>query len=406
MAVAGVIAEYNPFHRGHGWQLAELRARLGEDAAVVICMSGNFVQRGDFAILSKYARAEMALLGGADLVLELPAPWSAAGAERFAQGGVAVLAATGVVTCLAFGSESGSLEPLEVAAAALDSPQYHQAVRRLTGGGAPFAAVRQEAIRSLTGSAADCLSHPNDILAVEYLRALRRTDILLMALPRVGAGHDSGEESGYPSASAIREKISSGGDWKNMMPEASAGILSREIREGRAPAVWQNCQRALLARLRTMAEEDFQPYDGGNEGLYHRFYAAVHKEAAVEGILAAAKTRRYPMARLRRMLLQAYLGVPQAKQGETPPYLRVLGAGSRGRTLLAEMRRTASLPVLVKPGHIRRLGAEAQRVFDQEARCADLYALAYPNLAQAVPESEYTAAPVMLPGTEGRRRKP
>ena len=144
-----------------------------------------------------------------------------------------------------------------------------------------------------------------------------------------------------------------------------------------------------------MGEEDFRPYDGGNEGLYHRFYHAVHGAATVEELLEKAKTKRYPMARLRRMLLQAYLGVPQAAPGETPCYIRVLGAGVRGRELLGRMRETASLPVITKPGSVRKLGAEVQAAFDQEARCTDLYALAYPDLGQSGPEGEYAVGPVM-----------
>lgn len=193
MAVAGVIAEYNPFHRGHAWQIAEIRRRLGDGTAVVACMSGNFVQRGEFAVLGKRGRAEAALLGGADLVLELPTPWSAAGAERFAQGGVSLLAAAGVVTHLAFGSESGDLRPLRAAADCLDGEAYRAGLRRLLGGGMTFAAARQEAVRGLTDrEAADCLSRPNDILAVEYLRSLKALGggIQPLALPRVGAGHD------------------------------------------------------------------------------------------------------------------------------------------------------------------------------------------------------------------------
>ena len=158
----------------------------------------------------------------------------------------------------------------------------------------------------------------------------------------------------------------------------------------------ENCQRAVLARLRRMGEEDFLPYDGGNEGLYHRFYSVVHSAVSVEEILQAAKTKRYPLARLRRMLLQSYLGVPQAAQGETPPYLRVLGANGRGRELLGRMRKEASLPVVTKPGHVRRLGAEAQRIFDLEARCTDLYVLACPALEAAGPEREYRVGPVMV----------
>ena len=127
--MAGIIAEYNPFHRGHRWQIQTLRRLLGADAAVVAVMSGNFVQRGDFAVLEKRARAECALLGGADLVLELPSPWSAATAERFAQGGVALLAATGVVTHLAFGCETGDLGPLAAAARCLENPGWEEAGR-------------------------------------------------------------------------------------------------------------------------------------------------------------------------------------------------------------------------------------------------------------------------------------
>lgn len=396
MAVAGVIAEYNPFHRGHAWLLAETRRRLGADTAVVACMSGNFVQRGDFALLNKHARTEMALRGGVDLVLELPTPWSAAGAERFAQGGVAVLAATGVVTHLAFGCECGSLETLLAAAEGLERAEYPEKLREIAGKGIPFPAARQQALGKITG-AAECLSRPNNALAVEYLRALRAQGSAIepLALPRVGAGHDSGEESPYPSASAIREKILTGESWRDMLPEASAGIVAREIAAGRAPTAMENCQRAVLARLRQMGEEDFRPYDGGNEGLYHRFYRAVRTAACVPDILAHAKTRRYPLARLRRMLLQSYLGVPQAVQGETPPYIRVLGANARGRALLGRMRETASLPVVTKPGHARRLSAEVQRVFAQEARCTDLYVLAYPDLGQVGPGGEYAAGPVV-----------
>ena len=401
MTVAGVIAEYNPFHRGHAWQLGEIRRRLGADAGIVVCMSGNFVQRGDFAVLNKHARAEMALAGGVDLVLELPTPWACAGAERFAQGGVAALAGAGVVTHLAFGSECGDLELLSAAADVLEDPVYDAGLVRFTGEGMTFAAARQAAAGVLLerrgkGAAVGCLTRPNDILAVEYLLALRGTGLQPMALPRIGAAHDSREENEYPSASAVRETLRRGGDWREMLPEASVRILSREIEAGRAPVFLENCQRAVLARLRPMGEEDFLPYDGGNEGLYHRFYSVVHSAVSVEEILQAAKTKRYPLARLRRMLLQSYLGVPQAAQGETPPYLRVLGANGQGRELLGRMRKEASLPVVTKPGHVRRLGAEAQRIFDLEARCTDLYVLACPALEAAGPEREYRVGPVMV----------
>ncbi len=398
MAVVGVIAEYNPFHRGHAWQLAEVRRRLGADTAVVACMSGNFVQRGSFAILNKHARAEAALRGGVDLVLELPTPWSAAAAERFAQGGVAVLSAAGVATHLAFGCEQGALEPLRAAADCLDSESYRAGIRGRIGGGRTFAAARQAVVRDLAGDAADCLSYPNNALAVEYLRALKAcgAPMVPIALPRVGAAHDSTGESVYPSASAVRRRIFLNLDWRTVLPDSTAAVVEREIAAGRAPVRMDNCQRAVLSQLRRMEEEEFLPYDGGNEGLYRRFYDMVHTAASLEDLLLSAKTKRYTLARLRRMLLQSYLGVPQAAQGETPPYLRVLGATERGRTLLRQMKQTARRPILTKSAHIRRLSPEAQWTFNREARCTDLYTLAYPDLSQARPGGEYTAGPVMV----------
>lgn len=400
MAVAGIVAEYNVFHRGHAWQLQELRRRLGEDTAVVVCMSGNFVQRGDFAVLSKHARGEMALLGGADLVLELPTPWSTSDAERFARGGTAVLAATGVVTHLVFGCECGSLEPLSRVAACLDRESYHTAVRRLLREGVTFAAARQAALSlpELAGEAAACLADPNNALAVEYLRSLAAlgSGMEPVALPRVGAGHDSQGPGEYPSASFIRAMLLSGGSWREGVPETTAAVTVREMAAGRGPVSALTCERAVLSRLRAMPEESFAAYDGGGEGLYRRFYRAVHSAATVEGVLHAAKTKRYPLSRLRRMLLHSYLEIRTPGRDRLPPYLRVLGANGTGRALLKTMRETALLPVLTKPGHIRRLDQAARSLFAQESRCTDLYTLAYLALEQALPGSEYTTNPVML----------
>lgn len=396
MAVAGIIAEYNPFHRGHAWQISALRERLGEDTAVVAAMGGNFTQRGDFALLRKHARAEMALSGGVDLVLELPTPWSSATAERFAQGGVALLAATGVVTHLVFGSECGDLEPLRCAARCLDSEIYGAGLRRFLDEGMTFAAARQAVVRTLSGdAAAGCLDRPNNNLAVEYLRALAGCGAGMepVTLRRIGADHDSGELGEYSSASAIRSRVMAGEEWRSMVPESTAAILDRETAAGRAPVSVMRCERAVLARLRMLEEEDFRPYDGGGEGLFHRFYAAVHSAATWEELLFAAKVKRYPLSRLRRMALHSYLGVRQADRGQTPPYLRVLGANERGRALLREMRERAALPVLTKPADVRKLGERAEGLFALEARCTDLYTLAYPRLV--LPGSEYTESPVM-----------
>ena len=209
MNISGIIAEYNPFHSGHARQIAETRRLLGEDAAVVCAMSGNWVQRADCAIADKWTRAAVALKGGADLVLELPTPWAISSAERFARGAVEVLSAAGVVSHLSFGSESGSLEELRAAAVCLDSQAYPSALRRALDQGLPFPAARQEAVRALIGPAADVLSAPNNNLAVEYLRALPGS-MEAVAIPRTGAGHDQAPAAGFASASWLRGRLRAG----------------------------------------------------------------------------------------------------------------------------------------------------------------------------------------------------
>lgn len=398
MAIAGIIAEYNPFHRGHQWQIQQTRSVLGSDTAIVAVMSGNFVQRGDFAIFPKHARAEAAVRGGVDLVLELPTPWGAATAECFAGGGVSQLAATGVVTHLVFGSEQGELAPLRKTADALESEQYPAALRGALSQGMTFAAAREQAVRERIGEDASVLSLPNNALAVEYLRALGAIGggMEPVTFRRIGSAHDSGEVGEYASASAIREQLFNDGEWRSLLPETTVAVIERERSAGRGPVTMQNCERAVLSQLRKMDEEEFASFDGGGEGLYHRFYDAVQRGTSVEEILAAAKTKRYPLARLRRMLLHSYLDVRQAAKESVPPYLRVLAANERGRELLRQMRKSASLPVITQPAEVRKLGGEVERLFEQEARCTDLYTLAFPDLRRAEPGLEYRINPVML----------
>ena len=386
MRTAGIISEYNPFHRGHAWQIGELRRRLGAETAVVCAMSGSFVQRGDFAVMRTHARAEAAVRGGADLVLELPLPWAIASAEGFAAGGVGVLAATGAVDTLVFGSECGDTETLKAVAAALESESFAAYLRQGLQEGVSFAAAREAAARKLLGEKAAVLAQPNDILGVEYCKAIARQAAALMplALPRRGVGHDGGAAEGFASASRIRELLING-----------ASICARECAAGRAPVTMANAERAILARLRAMREEDLAPFDGGGEGLYHRFYDAVQRETTIDGILAAAKSKRYAYARLRRLLLSAFLGLT-AELPARIPYLRVLACNARGREVLKTMKTTAAAPILTKSAQVRRLDAGAQRLFALTARAEEQYVLAYPDLAAAKPGSAWTTDPVIL----------
>ena len=368
METAGIVAEYNPFHRGHAWHIAETRRRLGGDAPVVCVMSGHWVQRGECALADKWLRAALALDRGADLVVELPTPWAMASAESFARGAVSLLAATGVVDVLSFGSETGELAPLEAAAAALDAPDYPERLRAALGRGLSFPAARQEA------AGAACLSAPNNNLGVEYLRSLRAlgSTIRPLTVPRQGAGHDGPAAGGFASASELRRLLRAG------RGEEAAPYLtapwSGEL------ADMQHIERAVLARLRTMGEGDWAalPDGGGAEGLPSRLAKAAREAVSLEDFYTRAKTRRYPHARLRRLALAAFLDLRAAERPAAPPYVRVLGRGGRGRALLRKMKDTCPLPVIVKPAQARELDGPARTLFESEARYTDLYGLCFP----------------------------
>ena len=383
MAAAGIIAEYNPLHRGHCHQLRRLRALLGEETPVICAMSGNFVQRGDFALLPKHARAEAAVRSGADLVLEIPLSWACAPAERFAQGGVEVLLGTGLVTDLVFGSESADAGAIRSATEALLGPDFPEALRRELAGPHSFAAARQRALAGLIGEeGAEVLSRPNDILAVEYAKALSRegSEVHLVPILRQGAGHDQ-DGGEYPSAGSIRRMIQEGRRAEALaaMAPAMREIYEAEEARGRAPVFAAGAERAILAQLRRMGEADFLALDAGGEGLGNRLAAAAREAASLEEVLDRAKTKRYAYSRLRRLALWAYLGLRPETLPARVPYLRPLAMNQRGRALLAEARRRGALPILTKPADVRRLTPEAQAVFRREVLATDLYTLAFPG---------------------------
>ena len=215
MKAVGIVAEYNPFHGGHQYQIRKIRESCGADTPVVAVMSGDFVQRGEAASYDKFTRAEAAVRGGVSLVIELPLPWSLSSAEGFARGGVGLLGATGVVGALSFGSESGNLSAIEKTAAVLDTPEYNEALKAMLAGGTPFAAARAGAARALLGNTAAVLNTPNDLLAVEYLRAAAKLGHTFKYIPirREGSVHD-----GAGSASELRALLREGESLAGRIP--------------------------------------------------------------------------------------------------------------------------------------------------------------------------------------------
>ena len=395
MRTIGIIAEYNPFHSGHRHHLDSLRQAF-PDCALVCAMSGNFVQRGFAALSDIWTRTRLALLGGADLILELPTPWAISSAEAFARGGVALLDATGVVDTLSFGSEAGELPPLEAAATALDSPPWREALGGYLAQGLPFPAARQKAAADCLGQGADCLSTPNNSLGVEYIRALGAlgSSIRPHTIPRLGAAHDGTEEHGvHRSASQLRQALLAGSDasLSPFLTHQSEELLRKN------PASLSFCTRAVLARLRGMTEEEFAKLPDCGEGLSGLLCRAAQQATYLDALYSLVKSKRYTHARIRRLVLWAFLGLTAADRPETPPYLRVLGFSPKGQALLRQMKDRATLPILVKPAHITRLSPEAQQLFQKEARCTGFYGLCQRELGAISQESEYRAGPVILP---------
>lgn len=398
MKICGVVAEYNPFHQGHSWQLSQIRQLLGPDTAIVCCMSGDYVQRGEPAVMNKWARAESAVRCGADLVLELPAPWSLQSAEGFARAAVGLLSSLGCVTDLAFGAECPEMDTLwQLASLLLDHETAAATLLELRQG-ISYAAARERALYRQIQQQAALLRQPNNILAVEYCKALLASGSRIRphALPRRGPDHDGPEQrEGFCSASRLRQLLAEGrlAQVLALVPEGSGLVLAREAAAGRAPALARQGDRAAMARLWRMTPAELACLPGAAEGLENRLYQAIQSSHTVIEVCDRAKTKRYAHSRLRRMTLCAFLGISAAEAAAPPPYLNLLAFSHRGRQVLAQCRKTASLPLITKPAHGKRLAPEARAVFQRETLRSRLHSLFLPDPAALPTDFPWTAGP-------------
>lgn len=353
MKTVGIICEYNPFHNGHLRQLRLIREHYGQDAAIVCLMSGNFVQRGAPAILDKTVRAKAAVLSGADLVLELPVGIALSSAEGFAAGGVAILSRCCDALC--FGTETMNADTLLQTAQALLSPAFPPLLKEALAQGSSFPTARTRVLQQM-GVSCD-LRSPNNILGIEYTKAILQQGCNMEPLPvfRSGGYHDSILDDAAPSATAVRGQMVAGGDWAGAVPPAAAELF-RE-----APLhTLEAGERAILARLRTMTDEEFAALPYGSEGLWRKLMKASRKCPNLQSIADSVKSKRYTRTRIDRMILCAFLGLTADRVGVVPPVIRVLGFTDRGRAI-----------VKVRP-EFRNAG---EKVTPEEIRLGSLYGL-------------------------------
>lgn len=335
MKITGIICEYNPLHLGHKKQFDRIRAE-NPDCGIVCLMSGNFVQRGEPAIFDKTARAQAAILSGADLVLEMPVTASLSSAEGFAAKGVAVLGA--FCDELSFGAEHPRKDLLLATAGVLLSEEFKLALRTELDTGISFPAARQKALQAL-GADDSLICSPNDILAVEYCKAILSQKCKMTPSPiqREGNYHDNTPDPENPSATSLRKCITEGGEWERYVPEQCRPVFKNACTHSLGYA-----ERAILGKLRTMTDEEFEALPYGSEGLWRKLMHAARKCATLEEVFETVKSKRYTRTRLNRMVMCAFLGITEDILNSPAPYVRVLALNDRGREILKAAREYGS----------------------------------------------------------------
>ena len=386
MKTAGIIAEYNPFHNGHAYHIDKCRELTGCDNIVAV-MSGDFVQRGEPAILNKHIRTEAALMNGVDVVIELPVVFSMSSAEYFASAAVYLLNETNSVDALCFGSEETDVDTLSNAADVLlnETPAFKRIISEKLSEGTSFATARHEAANAAYGKVLP-LREPNSILGVEYIKALKRLNstIVPFAAPRTGAAHDQPTVGNCSaSASAIRTAAKSSRfvDIEETMPPESLRILKS------APHLTDIDDFSPLLHhvLFSKTERELAEVFDMSEGLHNRIISASKSNYLISEIVRQVKTKRYTYTKIQRVIMNIILNVTKPffnEYGGKPPYIRVLGFNRKKEWLLKEIANNASIPVVT---NMNKTGSKTPPVHEFDIKVSELY-----NAVSQSPMSEYS----------------
>ncbi len=386
MNVCGIICEYNPFHNGHKYHIEQTKEKYGATHIVAV-MSGNFTQRGDVAIIDKYRRAETALKNGVDLVIELPVAYALASAEQFAQGAVYLLNSLGCVNMLSFGSESGDIKLLRETAGAVYYAMESEAFSKNLSNGMSYPAALQKTIEKYyTDDVIETLTTPNNTLAIEYLKALDTyaSPIQPVTIKRFGAQHDSkiDNPSNIVGASQLRKMIAEGKDISDLAPESDFSNTASIL----------NIENAILSKLRFMSKTEIEKTPNVVLGLENRIFRAVQVSGSLNELYFLIKTKRYTLARIRRIVLSAFLGITKNDLKITPSYVRILGMNSKGKEILSAA--DCKLPINTSLAQLEKTSDNAKKQAKLEVRCDSQYALALNKKEKC--GLDYTSKPVIL----------
>ena len=413
MKVLGIVAEYNPFHNGHLYHLEQSKAACGADCAVSV-MSGNFIQRGEPAIVEKRARAEMALRAGIDLVLELPVVYAMSSAEYFAYAAVKILDNLGTVDYLCFGSESGNLDTLDMIADILvrEPLEFKVLLRKSLAAGKSYPSAREAALKAYiaerpgTGIQIEgIMKNSNNILGIEYLKALKRLNsgILPLTIKRHGNTYNNANLTGdFSSATSIRSHIrqnpgtASLKGLESVLPTSSLEILESEFKQGRGPVFPEAFGSILLSGLRRMTNAEIKALPYVSEGLENRIKEAAENSLSLEGLLDGIGTRRYTDTRIQRSLFSLLTGMTGSEfdrfnEFGGPQYIRILGFNDQGRQLLSKAGKKALLPIITKAADYKSsCNPLLSRMLEIEAASTDQYVLAFKSTAHGKSGLEFT----------------
>lgn len=385
MKTGAIICEYNPLHNGHVYHIQETK-KAGITHLIAL-LSDDIVQRGDTALLNKFDRAELALKAGADLVIALPVPYSCASAEFYARASIQILHDLQSIDTISFGC-SGNPDILKHSAELSLKIITQDKIQKLLKTGCSYpSAVYQILSASLPPDSAKLLLDPNNLLALEYLKAMQNQQVSFspLMIQRNSVMHDSPETSGnFASASRIRQQFFSQENYQQYIPDFTANLLSERQKQGRT-ADFHQLEKIILYRMRMLSEQDFLSLPDMTPELAGRFRKAQH-ENSLASFLNAVKSKCFTMARIRRIIFYALIGIQKKDFMLSVPYARILGFNQKGTEILKKLKQQSRIPVDTSLSALRKLSPETERFAELETNTANLYGLAQKQIHSAETE--------------------